>query len=847
MKYTLSVISLSTILLLHTNVLSAQGQLWGVTTNGGQYNAGVIFRTDADGTNYKVEDNFKTDPSGYGAGQGNHLTLASNGKFYGLLTNGGGHGLGVLFEYDPGNSTYTKKIDFDSVKGAGPNGNGLFAGTSGKLYGMTSAGGDNNDGVIFEYDPQTNTLVKKFSFSSAISGSYPTGDVVQASNGKLYGVTPYGGSNGGGVLFEYDPATNTYSKKQDFTGVNGLSPRGSLLLASNGKLYGMTTGGGVSGAGVLFEYDATTNAFTLKYSFGASGNLPVGSLIEGSSGKLYGMTLLGGTGGRGVLFEYNMNTNTYTKKYDFSSTSGQLPFGSLVKASTGNLFGMTNDQGPGGQGTLFEYNPTTNSLVNRFQFSNAANAGHPYGNLAFGGNGRLYGMVPGGSKIGGVLFEFDPTGSGNYQSKYEFSISADGAFPIDALTEASNSKLYGATSSGGANGLGALFEFDPLTNLYSKKFDFSSNDGSSPTGNLFKASNNKLYGLAQRGGSTGGGTIFEYDPIQNIFAKKFDFLSTTSGASVKGGLFQSSNGKLYGVFFEGYTQIGTSITGGGWLFEYDPIANLYSRKIDFAKDFTNTQGIFPTGGLVEASNSRLYGLTERGGTNDKGVIYEYDPASNTYTKKIDFPSKSGYTPVGSLVKASNGKLYGVTSGGGANGYGVLFEYDPVSGSYNERYDFNTATGTFPRSGLVESSNGKLYGLTTGGGSANAGVLYEYDPVQNLFKKRMDFTRSNGAPGSNRLIVSSQTITAIESNHEVNDLVIYPNPTKSNIYIKTPNWDDRYPISISIQDMTGKEICKSLINNGRESVEFYFGNLISGFYIVQARQGEKVIYKKIIKE
>ncbi len=75
---------------------------------------------------------------------------------------------------------------------------------------------------------------------------------MQASNGKLYGMTQVGGSSGAGVIFSFDPSSSTYKKLKDFDNTNGGYPTGNLMQASDGKLYGMTHRGGSSDVGVIF-------------------------------------------------------------------------------------------------------------------------------------------------------------------------------------------------------------------------------------------------------------------------------------------------------------------------------------------------------------------------------------------------------------------------------------------------------------------------------------------------------------------------------------------------------------------------------------------------------------------
>ena len=111
---------------------------------------------------------------------------------------------------------------------------------------MTAGGGSNGFGVIFSFDPSTSTYTRLKDFDGIVSGAFPNGSLVQAGNGKLYGMTNSGGNSQQGVIFSFDPSTYTYTKLKDFVynSIDGSAPLGSLMLASNGKLYGMTWNGG---------------------------------------------------------------------------------------------------------------------------------------------------------------------------------------------------------------------------------------------------------------------------------------------------------------------------------------------------------------------------------------------------------------------------------------------------------------------------------------------------------------------------------------------------------------------------------------------------------------------------
>jgi uncharacterized repeat protein (TIGR03803 family) len=695
------------------------------------------------------------------------------------MTSAGGNQFGSIFGIPTGGTSLSSQYIFEGISGQNPRYSNLIQALNGKLYGMTYEGGSNNVGVLFEYDAATNTYTKKVDFSTT-NGAYPIGSLIQASNGKLYGMTSQGGANYGGVLFEYDAATNVYTKKFDFSYANGASPNGSLIQASNGKLYGMTSSGGINFRGVLFEYDLGTNVYTKKFEFsGADGAFPYGSLIKASNGKLYGMTSEGGSNNVGVLFEYDLGIDVYTKKFDFSSADGRSPFGSLIQASNGKLYGMTFAGGASGLGVLFEFDAGTNVYTKKFDFS-SANGENPEGSLLQASNGKLYGMTKAGGASGlGVLFEYD-VATNVYTKKFDFS-SADGHSPFGSLIQASNGKLYGMTSAGGAYYSGVLFEYDAATDVYTKKVDFSKDvNGANPWGSLLQASNGKLYGMTSRGGTNNSGVLFEYDAATDVYTKKVDFSTTNNGGVFPyGSLLQASNGKLYGMTGQG----GTS--DAGVLFEYDAGANVYTKKFDFS----SADGAFPLGSLIQASNGKLYGMTGSGGTNASGVLFEYDAGTNVYTKKFDFSSANGANPKGSLIQASNGKLYGMTSQGGTGGAGVLFEYDAGANVYTKKFDFSSADGAYPYGSLLQASNGKLYGMTSNGGINFGGVLFEYDAATDVYTKKVDFEFANfgvngGVPFGSLLQASNGKLYGMTYDGGASGLgVLFEYDPNSNVYVK----------------------------------------------------------------
>lgn len=354
-------------------------QLWGLTLGGGVDDVGTIFHYTPKDSAHTLDFSFPSSST-----QGNSpfgsLTLL-DGKLYGMTSSGGINNMGVIFEWDPYGNVYTKKIDFDGTIGNGPSGSSLVL-LNRKFYGMTKSGGAGFSGVIFEWDPSTNVFTKKIDFDGSAKGSRPEGSLT-FFNGKFYGMTYAGGTNDLGVIFEWDPSNNNYTKKIDFDGsTKGRNPLGSLTLL-NGKFYGMTYGDGsvANDGAIIFEWDPSNNNFIKKIDFdGSSGNTkgkaPHGSLTFSGS-KFYGMTYWGGANNMGVIFEWDPISNVYSKKIDFDDiTKGSHPSGDLI-LSGGKFYGLTSQDAATGYGVIFKWDPTTNNFVKLLDF-NSSIGGRPY-------------------------------------------------------------------------------------------------------------------------------------------------------------------------------------------------------------------------------------------------------------------------------------------------------------------------------------------------------------------------------------------------------------------------------------------------------------------------------------
>ena len=382
-----------------------------------------------------------------------NLSIAQKqGVLYGMTS---GHPIyeGVVFSYDPLSRKYSIAHPFLTTDGSTPYGDILQANNS-LLYGMTSLGGANGKGVIFSVDPLYGAYNLLFSFNST-DGSEPYGALIQASDGLLYGMTTAGGKYNNGVLFSFNVSSQTQKVLYNFNDTNGAAPYGSLFQASNGLLYGMTKTGGSYGYGVLFKYNISDSALSVLVNFrGSNGAYPMGSLIQGNDSILYGETPYGGIS-YGTLFEFNTNSDSETVLYNLNANNGALCRGSLLKVNNNYLYGMAyTSVGAHGYGTLFRYNIADSSDTALIQFNDTNKHGYePTGSLIQSG-GSLYGMTLDGGKNGaGTLFRYD-TNSSLDSVLIDFGMSSTGAYPNGDLTEImtanpvviANNKCYGDSS-----------------------------------------------------------------------------------------------------------------------------------------------------------------------------------------------------------------------------------------------------------------------------------------------------------------------------------------------------------------------------------------------------------------
>ena len=382
----------------------------------------------------------------------------SAGNLYGTTNVGGTVGMGTAYKVAAaGGETVLYSFPW-GADGYHPTA-GVTGDPTGNLYGTTSSGGTAGYGVVYKVAPTGHETVL-YRFTGGADGGTPTGGVILDSAGNLYGTTTYGGASGAGVVFKLD-ATGSYTVLYTFTGgADGGHPYAGVIRDSAGNLYGTAYAGGSADYGVVYELD-TTGHETVLYSFsgGNDGARPYAGVIRDSPGNLYGTTEEGGVRGVGIVYELD-SSGYYTPLYAFFQ-NGIEPLAGVTRDSAGNLYGTTSDggSGTGSRGTVYELEP--NGLETTLHlFTGGSDGGNPEAGVILDSAGNLYGTASaGGSADYGVVYKLDP--AGNETVLYNFTGGADGGVPAAGLTRNSAGDLCGTALLGGKKGGGVVFVLRP--------------------------------------------------------------------------------------------------------------------------------------------------------------------------------------------------------------------------------------------------------------------------------------------------------------------------------------------------------------------------------------------------
>jgi hypothetical protein len=454
-------------------------------------------------------------------------------------------------------------------------------------------------------------------------GTVTQSDLAPINAFEMLLVGPGGGSN---AVLSSGAATLSYSATNDLTVSqslpSGLAYSGGTAETANSAYEPLSAGPAsaitqtftVAPQPVLVNFDSITSAGTLS------------SLIVDANGNLLGAISAGGANGDGAVYEIANTATGYATTpntlVSFDGTDGANPVASLTADANGDLFGTTSAGGTNGHGTLFEvtntaagYATTPTTLVNFGSTDIPSDAG-----LIVDPNGNLFGTMSHNNES--TIFELANTTTG-YASNLTPLATINGSLVGDLVIDA-NGDLFGTTPVGGDNNDGTVFELANTVTGYAStpttlvNFDSSN---ANPNPRLVIDANGDLFGATSTGGGHGNGALFEIANTATGYASTpltlLGFNDTDEGFA--GGLINDANGNLFFTVSQG----GAGVTlYDGSVQELANTATGYSDHAITAAAFNGTNGQTPYNDLTADANGELFAMASGGGANGFGTVVE---------------------------------------------------------------------------------------------------------------------------------------------------------------------------------------------------------------------------------
>lgn len=712
------------------------------------------------------------------------LTTGADGKLYGVTFRGGRQNEGTLYGINKDGTGYRAVHHFGgSDDGKHPSGALLLA-TDGGLYGTTTSSAAGDKGVVYRFDPATGVMkvVKRLEGAAVVLGR---NGVIEGSDGVLYGVAD-GSSTNATAIFRLNKDGTGYRIIRSLPRANSdfAWSRAPLFEGSDGLLYGTCINGGTYNRGCLFKLNKQGNEFQTMISFGATPadpQAPAGGVIEGSDGQLYGQLQYGsGPQGdnEGAIYRISRTGTNFQFLHLFSTYTLSNPIGQLVESADGRLYGVTK-RGRAEYGGVFVINKDGSeftSLLNPalYQFPGftptLVDNSQIYGVASNEGSetGLIYRLpITGGA--GSILQEITPTGgspveplalldasdrwiygltdSGRTSSPYFYQMRRDGsAFtllreflrdttgqrePYTLSTEDTDGSVLAPSLFAGTKGGGALVRLS-RSGEYSFAQDFGTSfqgPGPSTPGGVLRLTDGSLLGFSFNGGTSGNGTVYRVEPgtTEPVVIHHFAGEPQDTRSPVTQPLL-ASDGRVYGM-------------GSAGVFSIDPDGSNYRFRNLFGASGTTPSNLYGTANaLMEGTDGGLYGVAGSGGTTQRGGIFRIEKSGFAVTTIYEFQGGDGrpYDPVGGLVEMSDGFLYGLTRSGGQKNYGALYRIRLTGADFGivHHFDVTAENGVSPRT-LIRGGDGLIYGTLTAGGANGYGAIFRYGEAPEITVERVD--------------------------------------------------------------------------------------------------------------
>ncbi len=402
-----------------------------------------------------------------------------------------------------------------------------------------------------------------------------------------------------------------------------------------------------------------------------------------------------------------------------------------------------------------------------FSFGTSPEIGaSPQARLIFGPGNRLYGTTQEGGRYGkGTVFSLQADGTG-YATLHHFGDRPfDGASPEAGLVLLRDGRLCGTANAGGNFNRGVLYVLNADGSGYSvlRHFGDGTFDGEEPTAAPVQGADGVLYGTTRLGGGAPMvlgkfGTVYRIGSDGSGYTVLHRFLEN-EGWYPKSGLIFGRDGRLYGTTLQSGTIRINGVThypGMGSIYTLNPDGSGFATLYAF-QGFSDTA--LPQRSLVQVEDGRLFGTASMSRSGTGGVVFSLRPDGSNFTLQHTFnPAEDGYGPVCELILARDGRLYGTTTSGGAayRFRGKVFSVRPDGGGFLVNHHFGSleADGDGSVCGLVQGGDGRLFGVSRAGGTANRGAVFALPTSPPAITSSSTISALIGAPLRHQITVEN---------------------------------------------------------------------------------------------
>lgn len=582
------------------------------------------------------------------------------------------------------------------------------------------------------------------------SGGLVAGPNLDNSNLRLYGLSEFGGTGGAGVLYSYEPATNTFVVEADFGKDfgNGVSPtdlsakvgKGEHRIVNVGNsIYGVTADGGSQGYGIVWRWTPTAVppppspgpelVKIAEFAGTTNGGHPrYGVVTDGT--KLYGTCSEGGTNSAGTLWETTLTSGAPTVLHHFfpaDSSSGMGRSTGGVAWGGNRLYGLsqrTNLLTSATEYVLWTFELTGSSIVERLVFDTATQF-FPRGTMESNASGVAYGLTyeSATSNATAHLFRYDA----GFDISPRVSTATIGAAGGISLS-VQNNMLYGLaqTGTGTGQGDGYLFSWQggAANTQIIQMATFAASDSESPAGLVYRDSTDgRIYGTSIEGGTAGEGTLWRFIPVVNSTqsagnVSTLHHCTAPSLGGYPGGVTAHPNGSIFG-----HERIGNSV----W--RWSPASGM-ERMGSLT---TTGQGSEMLGQMSVNAAGDVFGLTSKGGANGNGTLFQWNQHAGVSVKGNFGSSTVAGVLSGGTVMDASGNVFGITNQlNGASAPTTRLWRLTAAGVFSTLATFNSLNhGAYSIGNLAIDASGAVYGVCISGGADNRGTLWKWIPGTGL--------------------------------------------------------------------------------------------------------------------